>query len=136
MWSQNSASKCTVSSTNRGNIVPCPPVFGPWHNSKNVWKKLKSRNYITIRHARIARGKALRYTWHVSIILISSRARVCRFQFFCSCQYISALNSFFDFFCSAYLSTCHQIASDAKFWTIRALFMAMTTSCLKESAPA
>ena len=44
---------------------------------------------------------------------------------------------FFEFFfCSAYLSSCHQIASDAKYWTIRALFIAMTTSCLEESAPA
>ena len=79
-----------------------------------------------MKHARIAPGKGLRYTWHFSIILISSRVRVCRFQFFCSCQYISALKSFSTFFCSAYLSSCHQIVSDAKYWTIRALFIAMT----------
>ena len=136
MWSRNSASACTVSSTDKGDIVPWPPVFGPSHYSKNVWKKLKSRNYMTIKHARIARGKGLRYTWHFSIILISSRVRVCRFQFFRSCKYISALKSFSTFFCRAYISSCHEIASDAKYWTIRALFIAMTTSCLEESAPA
>ena len=37
--------------------------------------------------------------------------------------------------CCAYLSYCHQTASDAKYWTIRALFIAVTTSRLEESAP-
>ena len=136
MRSQNFASACAVSSTDRRDIAPWFPILGPSHNSINVWKELKSRNYITIKHARIARGKGLYFTWHFSIILISSRVRVCRIQFFCSCQYISILKSFLSFFCSAYLSFCHQIASDAKYWTIRALFIAMTTSCLEESAPA
>ena len=113
-----------------------PPFLGPGTIQKNVWKKLKSRNYSTIKHARIARGKGLRYTWHFSIILICSRVKKCRFQFFCSCRYISALKSFSTFYCGTYLSSCHQIASDAKYWTIRALFIAMTTSCLEESAPA
>ena len=44
---------------------------------------------------------------------------MCRFQFFCLCQYISALKSFSTFFCSAYLSSCHLRASDAKYRTIR-----------------
>ena len=138
MWSQNSASACTVSSTDRGDIVPWPSVFGPWHNSKNERKKLKSRNYITgtIKHEQSARGKGLRCTWHFIIILISSRVRVCGFQLFCSCQYISVLKSFSTFFCSACLSFCHQIAFDVKYRTVRALFIAMTTSCLQESAPA
>ena len=37
--------------------------------------------------------------------------------------------------CSAYLSS-HQTASDANYWTIRTLFIAMATSWLEESAPA
>ena len=244
MWSQNSASACTVSSTDRGDIVPWPLVFGPWHNSKNEWKKLKLRNYITIKHSRIAWGKGLHYIWHFSqgcrsllsigdiicnftpispyfstlgrinlgndffqisklsedkkkvftkngrlfvpefkwrpalrcrpeskywggcicrpysnhwgdtikllggdifpippgfgtpnfsIILISSKIRVCRFQFFLRMPIYFCLKKFYDFFCSACLSSCHQIASDAKYWTIRALFFAKTTSWLEES---
>ena len=38
--------------------------------------------------------------------------------------------------CSAYLSSCHRTASDAKYWTIRALFIAVITLWLEESAPA
>ena len=30
--------------------------------------------------------------------------------------------------CSAYLSSCHRTASDVNYWTIRTLFIAMTTS--------
>ena len=32
------------------------------------------------------------------------------------------------------ISSCHRTASDANYWTIRALFIAMTTSCSEESA--
>ena len=38
--------------------------------------------------------------------------------------------------CSAYLSSCHRTTSDAKSWTIRAFFIAMTTSWSEESATA
>ena len=113
------------------------PRFWATAQFKKCVKKLKSRNYIVIKHAQIAPRKGLRYTWqswHFIIILISSRVRVCRFQFFCSCQYISALKSYSTFFCVAYLSSCHQIVSDTKYWTIHALFIAMTTLCLEESA--
>ena len=34
----------------------------------------------------------------------------------------------------AFLSSCCLTASDANYWTMRTLFFAMTTSCLKESA--
>ena len=66
MWSQNSASACTVSSTDRNDIVPWPPFLGHGTIQKMREKKLKSRNYITIKHSRIARRKGLRYTWHFS----------------------------------------------------------------------
>ena len=36
----------------------------------------------------------------------------------------------------AYLSSWHRTASDAYYWTTLTLFIAMTTSCLEESAPA
>ena len=36
----------------------------------------------------------------------------------------------------AYLSSYQRRASNANYWTIRTLFIAMTTSCLEESAPA
>ena len=35
-----------------------------------------------------------------------------------------------------YLSSCHGTASDTKYWTIRALFIVMTTSWLEKSKPA
>ena len=35
-----------------------------------------------------------------------------------------------------YLSSCHRTASDAKYWTIRTLFIAMTASWLEEFASA
>ena len=93
LQSQNCASACTVSSTDRGDIV------------KNVWKKLKSRNYITIIYFNQLEAKDVQ----ISIFLLMP-------IYFC-------FKKFFDFcFCSAYLSSCHQIASDAKCWTIRALF--------------
>ena len=38
--------------------------------------------------------------------------------------------------CCAYLSSRHRTASGANCWTIRTLFIALTTSCLEESAPA
>ena len=38
--------------------------------------------------------------------------------------------------CSAYLSSCQETASNAKYWTIRVLFIAMATSWLEESARA
>ena len=38
--------------------------------------------------------------------------------------------------CGAYLSSRHQIASDANYYTIRTLFIAVHILCLKKSAPA
>ena len=34
----------------------------------------------------------------------------------------------------AYLSFCHRAASDAHYWMIRTLFIAVNTLCLNESA--
>ena len=36
---------------------------------------------------------------------------------------------------SAYLFSCHRTASDAKYWTIRPLFIAMTISWLEKLTP-
>ena len=38
--------------------------------------------------------------------------------------------------CCAYVSSCHRTSSDAKYWTICAIFIAMTTLWLEESASA
>ena len=37
-------------------------------------------------------------------------------------------------FCGAYWSSCHWTASYVNYWTIRTLFIAITTSCFEESA--
>ena len=56
----------------------------------------------------------------------------------CTRMYTAKVNIFQilkPFFYIAYLSSCHRTASDANYWAIRVLFIALTTLCCKKSAP-